>query len=427
MRYFLVPIVLALAAVTAAAADEHVVFKSDVALTRVDAQVVDGDGRAITGLQAGDFLVSVDGRSAPIRNFANENSPMDILLLLDVSGSMQPHVERIASASEQALNVLAPRDRVAIMVFDTSTRVRLTFRNTHSDVTEELNRLLRSEHFSRGTRITSALLDAAKYVQREGRPGTRRAIVILTDDQTQDEANEGRVEGALTRANAVLSFLQAPYAVPGFGGGRRRGPWGHGGGWPGGIGFPGGGPVIFGPGRGGPYGGGDRSHSAGTATIASDSGGDTMQVENASAFEDTLARLRQRYELYFYLPEGAKSPNQQSVQVDLTGEARLRYRDAQTRSRRVYLMASDSADHAAPVVVSRQQEPAAGNGDSTAAPSTTTGKRRRIAVNDGTGPQVDTVGTGDSGSSHQPQTPPAAPPPRQGGWPRADQQNSNSQ
>jgi hypothetical protein len=427
MRYFLVPIVLAMVSSAVAAGDDRVVFKSDVALTRVDAQVLDGDGRAITGLQAGDFVVSVDGRTAPIRNFANENMPMDILLLLDVSGSMQPHVERIASASEQALKVLSPQDRIAIMVFDTSTRVRLTFRNTHSDVTEELNRLLRSERFSRGTRITSALLDAAKYVQREGRPGTRRAIVILTDDQTQDEANEGRVESALTRANAVLSFLQAPYEVPGFGGGRRRGRWGHGGGWPGGIGFPGGGPVILGPGRGGPYGGGDRSHSAGTAAIASDSGGDTMQVENASAFEDTLARLRQRYELYFYLPEGAKSPNQQSVQVDLTGEARLRYRDAQTRSRRVYLMASDSPDNAAPVVVSQKQEPTAGSVDSTAAQSTTTGKRRRVAVNDDTGPQVDTVGTGNSGSSPQPEAPPAARTPKQGGWPRVDQQNPSPQ
>jgi hypothetical protein len=414
MRYILFPLVLALAA--SATAGDQVVFKSDVAMARVDAQVVDGDGRAVTGLQAGDFVVTVDGRSAPIRNFANENMPMDILLLLDVSGSMQPHIERIASASEQALSVLAPQDRVAIMVFDTSTRVRLGFRSTHRDVTDELNRLLRSERFSRGTRITNALLDAAKYVKREGRPGTRRAIVILTDDQTQDEADEERVESALTQANAVLSFLQAMYAVPGFGVPRRRGPWGHGGGWPGGIGFPGG-PIILGPrGGGGPY-GGDPSHSAGTAMIANDSGGDTMQVENASAFEDTLARLRQRYELYFYLPEGAKPPDQRSVQVDLTGEARLRYRYAQTRSRRVYLMAADSSDSAAPVASSAAT---AGIDSGSATRNAASGKRRRVAVNDDTGPRVDTVGTGTSGSSQQVNAPPpTADAPRQAGWPRA--------
>ncbi len=75
------------------------------------------------------------GACCPYKNFASENMPIDILLLLDVSGSMRPHVQRIASAAQQALNVLAEKDRVAIMVFDTSTRVRLRFSNSRGEVT----------------------------------------------------------------------------------------------------------------------------------------------------------------------------------------------------------------------------------------------------------------------------------------------------
>src|SRR5664279_2583680 len=71
---------------------DTVVFKSDVALTRVDAQVLDRDGRAIKGLEVEDFVLKVDGKVVPIRNFASENMPLDVLLLLDVSGSMGPHV-----------------------------------------------------------------------------------------------------------------------------------------------------------------------------------------------------------------------------------------------------------------------------------------------------------------------------------------------
>jgi hypothetical protein len=37
------------------AADDPVVFKSDVAMTRVDAQVVDSHGRIITGLRKEDL------------------------------------------------------------------------------------------------------------------------------------------------------------------------------------------------------------------------------------------------------------------------------------------------------------------------------------------------------------------------------------
>jgi VWFA-related protein len=409
------------------ATDDSPTFKTDVALTRVDAQVVDREGRTVTNLQADDFILRMNGQVLPIRNFASENMPLDILLLLDVSGSMRPHVQRIATAAQDALNVLAEKDRVAIMVFDTRTRVRLPFANSHSEVTAELNRLLRSEGFNGGTRITQSLIDAANYVGREARPNARRAVVILTDDQTQDAEDETRVEAALTRANAVLSFLQAPYEPEpggygrgGGGGHRRGGTWGSGGGWPGGgVGFPGGGggPIILGRrGPGGGYGGMDPSHSAGTATIAADSGGDTMPVHDASALEDTLTRLRRRYALYFYLPDGAK-PGGSSVQVDLSQQAKLRYYGAEVRSRRVYLAGGTSSETADSTVVTRVQQT-----DNTSSSSTIstepTSKGRRKAVNEDSGTRVNTVGD-DAGSSDQTTTP--AKPAQSSGWPHAHQ------
>src|SRR3569833_692981 len=104
-------------------ADDQPTFKSDVAMTRVDAQVIDRNGNPLSGLEARDFVIEVNGKTVPNRNFASENMPIDILLLLDVSCCMRPHVQSIASAAEQALNVLSEKDRIAIMVFDTSTRV----------------------------------------------------------------------------------------------------------------------------------------------------------------------------------------------------------------------------------------------------------------------------------------------------------------
>ena len=408
-------------------ADDTPIFKTDVSLTRVDAQVLDRDGRAITNLRADDFVLKMNGQILPIRNFASENMPLDVLLLLDVSGSMGPHVQRIAAAAHDALNVLAEKDRVAVMVFDTRTRIKLPFTSGHGEVTEELDHLLRSERFNGGTRITQSLIEAANYVGREARSNARRAIVILTDDQTQDSEDEPRVEVALTRANTVLSFLQAPYDPPqgpygGGGGGRRRGgTWGSGGGWPGsggGIGFPGGGPVILGRRGPGGYGGTDPSHSAGTSTIAADSGGDTMPVGDASALEDTLARLRRRYALYFYLPEGMKTGGS-SVQVDLSEKARLRYYSAEVRSRRVYLAGgAPSGEAAEPAVVTRVQQAPEETNTSPALHSEPSPTGRRKAVNESSEPRVNTVGA-DSNSSDQPAAPPQ--PSQVSGWPRSHQ------
>ena len=430
-----VPFALLSLALVAGAADDPV-FRSEVALSRVDARVTDHDGHSVTGLMARDFVLRLDGKEVPIRNFANENTPIDILLLLDVSGSMEPHVERIATAAEQALRVLGDEDRVAIMVFDSRTRVRLPFRSNRGDVTRELNRLLRGESFNGGTRITSALLNAARYVEREARPDARRAIVILTDDQTQDEADEGRVESALRNAGAILSFLQAPYeepvpytgrmpggSIPG-GRGRRGGTWGSGGGggWPGGGGgWPGrGGPIGFPGGGGMPM--GDRSHSAGTDLIARDSGGDTMQVQDAAALEDTLARLRQRYALYFYLPEGMTTANVRNLQVGMSEAASLRYHGAEIESRRVFI-GSDAGNGGGnrttvePASVTRVDLPPERPVNR---PGSADPVRRGRAVNESSGPNVNSVQ--DNADPDDPATPAATTTPtaaKKGGWPRA--------
>ncbi len=64
-------------------------FRSDTTLVRVDAQVLTGS-RTITGLSRDDFVVFEDGRPQPILHFGNESDPLDLLLLIDKSGSMQP-------------------------------------------------------------------------------------------------------------------------------------------------------------------------------------------------------------------------------------------------------------------------------------------------------------------------------------------------
>src|SRR3989442_1213115 len=176
-------ILIGIAGLLPAADDENkIVFKSDVALVRVDAQVLDRGNRAITALRLEDFILTEEGQPRQIRSFASEDMPLDVLLLLDVSGSMRPHVERIADAARQALRVLGSGDRVAIMDFDTYARVRMPFRNSREEVNREFERLLRQEGFNGGTDITRALLQAADDGRGEGGRGARRAIVICTDE-----------------------------------------------------------------------------------------------------------------------------------------------------------------------------------------------------------------------------------------------------
>jgi VWFA-related protein len=306
--------------------DPPVTFRSDVSLGRVDAQVVDGENHPIRGLRVQDFILRVGGKPQEIRNFQSEKMPVDLVLLLDVSRSMEPHIRHVATASHQALRALGDQDRIAVMVFDRFTRLRMPFRPSRQDAERQLEDVLDRETFEGGTDITRGLLDTASYVEQNARRDARRAIVIVTDDQTERSRNDAAVLSALTRADSVLSALIAPDALhtgtayrrpPSFDDDRTR--------------------DIFSdliPRRFGSYPRGPRTQSAGTSQIANQSGGDSMAVDQASAFEQTLARIRERYALYFYLPEGMQPGEERSVEVLLSDMARQRYPRAEVRYRR---------------------------------------------------------------------------------------------
>ena len=404
-----------LPAVALMAQDEPtVVFRSDVSLVRVDVQALDRSNRAITGLQTEDFVLTEAGQPREIRNFATESMPVDVLLLLDVSGSMRPHLQRIAAAGEEALAVLGKDDRVGVMVFDRMTRLRLPFRTNKREVERELQALLDHETFAGGTDITRALYDAARHLQQQGRAEARRAIVIVTDDQTEFAADESGVLRALTRADVVLSALIAPNAIRGGRGGSPGGgrggiqlplPW-PGGGWPGGGGWPTGG----GSGRRGPMGGSAGTNSAGTATIARDSGGDSFPVDDASALENTLERLRQRYALYFQLPPGVRAGEERNIDVKLASAALRRHQGAELRFRRTYVPPSGTEPDQVSSGPTGQPTVVADATASADPPVSTGGTRsqRRPAVN-------------ETGGSSGPRSAEG------GGWRRVDEPASNPQ
>jgi hypothetical protein len=337
-----------------------------------------------------------------IQSVDAENVPIDLVLLLDVSASMRPHIQRISAASHDALRQLRADDRIAIMVFDRSTRVRMGFGSIR-DGERELERLLYDETFRGGTDITLGMYDAADFLRREARPQARKAIVIVTDDETERNRDVDGVSRALSRADAVMSALIAPDAM------RARGQYG-GGGYPGGNsggGIGGLGGIILGgggrrryPGGGGGY--GSHTQSAGTREIALRSGGDSLQVDDSYALQDTLARIRQRYALHFYLPAGSRPGEERYVTVELADATRNRYAGADVRYRQSYFAPSGGAP--APDssgVVSR-----AGSSDPGNDPPV---MRRRTAVS-----QPDSPGSGPLIRDNNPAAPapPAAPQPQ---------------
>jgi VWFA-related protein len=332
-------LLLALMAALIAQDAEELVFRSDTTLVRVDVQVLDQDNRTVTGLHKESFVLREQGKAREIKNFAAEELPIDLLFLVDVSGSMRPHVERMAAAAHSTLPSLREEDRMAVMVFDRNTRLRMPLRPGSAEGRRELDNVLRTELFNNGTDITRALYDAARFMKKQGRKEARRAIVMLTDDMTGNESDTFGAVRALNDAETVMSVLLVPAATPRGMARRRSGGWGNGGRWGGvTIGIPG---VPGGPGRGGP-GVGPRLTRAGSDEIARESGGDSMPADAASALELTLKGLRQRYSLYFNLPAGVHEGDVRNVAIALEARAKQMHPLSTLRYRRTYIAAATS-------------------------------------------------------------------------------------
>jgi len=68
--------------------------------------VLDRSGRIVAGLKASDFQVLDEGQPQKIAYFGRESEPLDLVLLLDVSGSMYRHLEQLADAARASLKQL---------------------------------------------------------------------------------------------------------------------------------------------------------------------------------------------------------------------------------------------------------------------------------------------------------------------------------
>ena len=285
--------------------DETPTFRSDVALVKVDAQVVDRDGRNITGLTQQDFVVSDDGAPRKISYFARESEPLDLLLLLDVSGSMHRSLDQLATSARGALSQLHAEDRAAVMLFSREARIREPFTADFSKVATQMHEAVRDESLGSGTAINSALVSAALYLQKEPVRG-RRAILIVTDNLSLNyQAPDDEALRQLFAADAVLNGMLI--------GKQKRPP----------------------PPRPGAYVNPDFTPSD-IAKLARESGGEAIEAARpGDALPRMIERIRARYGMQYAAPASAPGVYHQ-IQVDLAPQARERYRNAVVRARGGY-------------------------------------------------------------------------------------------
>lgn len=169
-------------------------------------QVVDSENRAVRGLSRDDFDIFIGDEGVEIESVISQSEPFDVVLLLDVSGSVDDYLDFVRGAAGSFLQTVSDRDRVAIYSFN-----------------EELNRLsdfskdksaLASVLFDLEAGGGTALYDSIALVLTDGMPSSRSertAIIILSDgDDNKSFVNLKSLNSVIEESSTLIYPLYVP-------------------------------------------------------------------------------------------------------------------------------------------------------------------------------------------------------------------------
>lgn len=282
------------------------VFRAGSSLVRVDVQVIGRGGRVLGDLQAEDFAIYDEGQAREIAHFGRESEPLDLLLLLDVSGSMRRSIERMAETARLALRQLHPDDRVGVMLFARQIEVWEEFTKDFALVSDGMKDAVKERGLGTGTAINEGLLAAARHMGAQPVRG-RRAILIVTDNMGLNyRVSDEQVLRALYAADSVLNAILI---------GKQKHP------------DPAPRGAVLNPDFTPPD----------VFKLAEESGGEALEAGKiGETFAQMIERIRARYSLHYAPPEDLGESSFRRIRVELTPQARRRHSSARIRARAGY-------------------------------------------------------------------------------------------
>jgi Ca-activated chloride channel homolog len=149
-------------------------FRSTTEVVLVDA-LVTRNGRPVEGLTAADFDVRDGGVRQTIQLVGMDRVPVDLRLVLDVSGSLEgQQLETLKSAARAAIAGLRPGDRAEVLTFSDVLQRRAGWTSDRAVLDREIERMSAAGW----TALVDAVFTAMSLPEQDGR---RTLGLVFTD------------------------------------------------------------------------------------------------------------------------------------------------------------------------------------------------------------------------------------------------------
>jgi len=184
--------------------DPRPTFRSGVARVAVTAVAQTKDGRPVTDLRPDEFQLIDTGEPRPIQDVRADDTPVQLALLVDASGSMSVAARREAAqaVARHVLAWLEPGvDRAGLFTFDSSIIEVQPIGVASEGLLAEFDAM---RPYGK-TSLFDAIADTGQRVAVSG--GARRAVVVLTDGVD----NASRLSAG--EVSALASAIDVPVYV----------------------------------------------------------------------------------------------------------------------------------------------------------------------------------------------------------------------
>jgi len=219
-------VVLLAVGVSAAGGPQQPVFRGEGDTVRVFVTVTDRDGRLVTTLTKDDFELRDNRRPQPITLFDNTPQPIQLVVMLDVSGSMVGNLPLLRAAADQLFARLEPGDRVRIGTFGRDVEIGPSFTEDPVALRAALPTFIADDA---PTPLWLALDDAIDAFDETS--DARRVVLVLSDGRDSGPGFRRRQSSQVqviddARRNDVMVYAigmrsrggRAPMMGPGTGG-----------------------------------------------------------------------------------------------------------------------------------------------------------------------------------------------------------------
>jgi Ca-activated chloride channel homolog len=160
----------------AAAGRQEPIFRGRGDAVRVFATVTDGDGRLVPALTRDRFEVRDEGKPQPITLFDNSPQPIRLIVMLDVSGSMEGNLPLLRAAAQQLFARLRPDDAAKVGTFGRDVTISPSFTRDADELGRSLPETIAADA---PTPLWRAVDDA---LEAFGTAGDARSVILVLSD-----------------------------------------------------------------------------------------------------------------------------------------------------------------------------------------------------------------------------------------------------